>query len=239
VKIRRLPFCASLGNSPAQLFPWALFGLAFIIGEWRVRSGGIEMKMSSVWFAATLASLVLGLSITSKAGTGESAPTRAVTVSSVTHVNFESSKSYDIVTAAIEKQLGKFDAKAFDAAMKDVSNPAGVEAKVHAMEGSSGFMLFDVRDHGQLLSLKGRKAFGRQYEIGNPLIAVEMTKVDLRAGEYAPLRLCVYVGEDQMTHIDYDLPSTVFGRLKSDEIDKVARDLDRKMDALIANALKD
>jgi uncharacterized protein (DUF302 family) len=123
--------------------------------------------------------------------------------------------------------------------MKNVSNPAVAEATIHAMEGSSGFMLFDVRDHGQLLSLKGRKAFARQYEIGNPLFAVEMTKEDLRTGEYAPLRICVYVGEDQMTHVDYDLPSTVFGRFRSAQIDKVARDLDRKMDALIANALKD
>jgi len=197
------------------------------------------MKVSSVWFAATLALLALGLSVTAKAGTGEAAPTRAVTVSSTTHVNFKSSKSFDAVTAAIEKQLGKFDAQVFGAAITNMANPADVEAKIHAMEGSSGFMLFDVRDHGQLLSLKGRKAFARQYEIGNPLFAVEMTKEDLRAGEYAPLRICVYVGEDQMTHVDYDLPSTVFGRFKSAQIDKVARDLDRKMDALIANALKD
>ena len=197
------------------------------------------MKMSSVWFAATLALLALGLSATAKAGTGEAAPTRAVTVSSTTHVNFKSSKSFDAVTAAIEKQLGKFDAQVFGAAITNMANPADVEAKIHAMEGSSGFMLFDVRDHGQLLSLKGRKAFARQYEIGNPLFAVEMTKEDLRTGEYAPLRICVYVGEDQMTHVDYDLPSTVFGRFRSAQIDKVARDLNRKMDALIANALKD
>ena len=111
-------------------------------------------------------------------------------LSSTTHVNFKSSKSFDVVTAAIEKQLGKFDAPVFGATMKDVSNPAEVEAKIHAMEGTSGFMLFAVRDHGQLLSLKGRKAFDRQYEIGNPLIAVEMTQSDLRAGEYAPLRIC-------------------------------------------------
>jgi uncharacterized protein (DUF302 family) len=197
------------------------------------------MEMSSAYVAGFFALLAVGVAVKPSAAAGDAASARSVTVSSVTHVNFTSSKSYDAVIAAIEKQLGTFDAKVFGAAMKDVSNPADAEAKIHAMEGSSGFMLFDVRDHGQLLSLKDRKAFGRQYEVGNPLIAVEMTKEDLRAGEYAPLRLCVYVGEDKMTHIDYDLPSTVFGRFKSAEIDKVAKDLDRKMDALIANALKD
>jgi uncharacterized protein (DUF302 family) len=197
------------------------------------------MQISFAWFAATLASLALGLSAAAKAGTGDAAPTRSVTVSSTTHVNYKSSKSFDVVTAAIEKQLGKFDAQAFGAAMRDVSNPADVEAKIHAMEGSSGFMLFAMRDHGQLLSLKGRKEFDRQYEIGNPLFAVEMTKADLRAGEYAPLRICVYVGADQMTHVDYDLPSTVFGRFKSAQVDKVARSLDQKLEALVTNALKD
>jgi uncharacterized protein (DUF302 family) len=197
------------------------------------------MALSSAYVAGFFVFLAAGLAISPSSRTADAPSTRSVTVSSVTHVNFKSPKSYDAVAAAIEKQLGKFDPKAFDAAMKDVSNPTDVEAKIHAMEGSSGFMLFATRDHGQLLSLKGRKAFGRQYEVGNPLIAVEMTKEDLRAGEYAPLRLCVYVGADQLTHIDYDLPSTVFGRFKSAEIDKVAKDLDRKMEALIENTLKD
>ncbi len=197
------------------------------------------MEMSSAWFAVTLASLALGLSASSKAEAREPAPARAATVTSTTHINYKSSKPFDAVTAAIEKQLGRFDAEAFGAAMKNVSNPAEVEAKVHAMEGSSGFMLFAMRDHGQLLSLKGKKAFARQYEVGNPLFAVEMTKEDLRAGEYAPLRIYVYVGEDTLTHVDYDLPSTVFGRFKLAQVDKVAKGLDQKLEALIANALKD
>lgn len=197
------------------------------------------MEISSAWFAVTLASLAFGLSASSKAGAGEPAPAQAVTVTSTTHINYKSSKPFDAVTAAIEKQLGRFDAEAFGAAMKNVSNPAEVEAKVHAMEGSSGFMLFAMRDHGQLLSLKGKKAFARQYEVGNPLFAVEMTKEDLRAGEYAPLRIYVYVGDDRLTHVDYDLPSTVFGRFKSAQVDEVAKGLDRKLETLIVNALKD
>jgi uncharacterized protein (DUF302 family) len=197
------------------------------------------MEMSSACVAGLFAFLIVGLATSPSSAAGETGPTRSVTVSSTTHVNYKSSKSFDAVTAAIEKQLGKFDPQAFAAAMKDVSNPADVEAKIHSMEGSSGFMLFAMRDHGQLLSLKGRKEFDRQYEVGNPLIAVEMTQADLRAGEYAPLRICVYVGEDKMTHVDYDLPSTVFGRFKSAQVDKVAESLDEKLEALITNALKD
>jgi uncharacterized protein (DUF302 family) len=199
----------------------------------------LKMEMSSAYFAGLFAFLAVGLAAVPSAGADGATPVRSVTVSSTTHVNFKSSKPFDAVTTAIEKQLGKFDATAFGSAMMNLSNPAETEAKIHAMEGSSGFMLFAMRDHGQLLGLKGRKAFDRQYEIGNPLIAVEMTQADLRAGEYAPLRICVYVGEDQLTHVDYDLPSTVFGRFKSVQIDKVAKDLDHKLETLITNALKD
>jgi uncharacterized protein (DUF302 family) len=196
------------------------------------------MKLSPARFAAIFAFMFLNAGAVRVSGAGESVPAPEVTVTSVTHLNFKSPKSFDAVTAAIEKQLGKFDAQAYGALMKTPLNAADVEAGIRAMEGTSGFMLFTVRDHGQLLALKGKKASVKQYEIGNPLFAVEMTREDLRAGEYAPLRICVYAGDDQMTHVDYDLPSTVFGRFKSAQVDKVAKSLDEKLEALIANALK-
>jgi uncharacterized protein (DUF302 family) len=164
---------------------------------------------------------------------------RKTSKSSSTHVNIGTKKSFDAVTSAIEKQLGRYDGAAVAQAIAAKLPPGEIESKIQAMEGSSGFMLFTVRDHGQLLSLKGKQAFARQYEIGNPLIAIEMTQQDLRAAEYAPLRVLVYLGDDHMTHIDYDLPSTVFGRLHSAGVDKVAKGLDDKLGALIANALKD
>jgi uncharacterized protein (DUF302 family) len=197
------------------------------------------MEMSPAHLAGLVAFLAVGMAAASSSGADGAGPIRSVSNSSTTHVNFKSSKPFDAVTAAIEKQLGKFDAMAFGSAMMNLSNPAEAEATIHAMEGSSGFMLFAMRDHGQLLGLKGKKSFDRQYEIGNPLFAVEMTQAELRAGEYAPLRICVYVGEDQLTHVDYDLPSTVFGRFKSAQVDKVAKELDQKLEALITNALRD
>jgi uncharacterized protein (DUF302 family) len=164
---------------------------------------------------------------------------RRTSESSSTHVNISTEKSFDAVTSAIEKQLGHYDGAAVAQAIAAKLPAEEIESKIHAMEGSSGFMLFTVRDHGQLLSLKGKQAFARQYEIGNPLLAMQMTEEDLRAAEYAPLRVLIYVGDDHMTHIDYDLPSTVFGRLHSTGVDKVAKGLDEKLSALIANALKD
>jgi uncharacterized protein (DUF302 family) len=183
-------------------------------------------------FALAMLTLTLGWTA------GAQTPGSLTTISSVTHVHLTSTKSYDAVTAGIEKQLGKFDSSALAAAFAERLSPTDIEAKIHAMEGSSGFMLFAVRDHGQLLMLAGKQVAARQYEVGNPLIALQMTQVDLRAGEYAPLRIYVYAGEDHLTRIDYDLPSSIFGRFHSPGVDKVAKGLDEKLAALITNALK-
>lgn len=190
-------------------------------------------------FSGLVTLIALGLAVVPVSGSDDVAPAPLTTSTSVTHVNFRSSKSFDAVAAAIEQQLGKFNADAFASLMASSMSPADIESKIHAMEGSSGLMLFAVRDHGQLLSLKGKKASARQYEVGNPLIAAQMTQVDLRAGEYAPLRMYVYVGTDNMTHIDYDLPSSVFGRFKSPAVAKVAAGLNHKLETLVTNALKD
>jgi len=197
------------------------------------------MNQSLICFAWILALPVLGLTATS-AGAGDAPAGAVVTSTSVKHVTYKTSKSFDAVTAAVEKQLGKFDPAALNQAFSTVPfQPGGVEAKIHAMEGTSGLMLFAARDHGQLLALKGRKVRALQYELGNPLVALQMTQVDLRAGEYAPVRMYVDVGDDGFTYIDYDLPSSFFGRFKSPQVDEVGKSLDRKLENLVANALKD
>ena len=187
----------------------------------------------------TVAFVTLAASSAIVSHADEVSSNRKTSESSSKHVNIGTQKSFDAVTSAIEKQLGHYDGAAVASAIAAKLPAEEIESKIHAMEGSSGFMLFTVRDHGQLLSLKGKQAFARQYEIGNPLIAMQMTQEDLRAAEYAPLRVLIYVGDDHRTHIDYDLPSTVFGRLHSAGVDKVAEGLDEKLGALIANALKD
>ncbi len=197
------------------------------------------MGRLSIRFSRYLMLAGLSLIVIPGSGSEEVAPKPAVLSTSVTHINYKSSKSFDAVTMAIEKQLGRLDAEKYASLLKGPLEAAEVESQIRAMEGSSSFMLFAMRDHGQLLALKGKKTLARQYEIGNPLFAVEMTQADLRAGEYAPLRIYVYVDKDNQTCVDYDLPSSLFGRFKSQQVDKVAKSLDQKLETLVTNALKD
>ena len=63
-----------------------------------------------------------------------------------------------------------------------------------------------------------------------------MTRHDIRAGLYAPLRLLVYEADDHSTYIEFDKPSSLFGQFDNPEVTVVARSLDEKLINLIKKA---
>ena len=110
----------------------------------------------------------------------------------------------------------------------------GARAKIEAMAGPSGFMLFGTNDHGSLLRLAGQKRRAIQYEIGNPLFALQMTQHDIRASLDAPLRVLIYEDGQGKTCVEYDRPSSLFGQFRNDRIAPTAAMIDSKLEALVA-----
>src|SRR5262245_4076110 len=108
------------------------------------------------------------------------------------------------------------------------------KAKIGAMAGPSGFMLFGTNDHGALLRLVGQKRKAVQYVVGNPLFALQMTRHDIRASLYAPLRVLLYENEEGKTCVEYDRPSSLFAQFGNDRITPTAAMLDRKLGALVS-----
>ena len=51
------------------------------------------------------------------------------------------------------------------------------------------------RDHGALLQIAGSRRNALQYDIGNPLTASKMTRHQLPAALYAPLRVVLFEDE--------------------------------------------
>ena len=155
----------------------------------------------------------------------------------VDHVRLETDKPFEDVAKAFERQLGRFDPDLYQplAASGDAK---GVRAKIEAMAGPSGFMLFGTNDHGALLRLVGQKRKAVQYVVGNPLFALQMTQHDIRAGLYAPLRVLLYEDERGRTCLEYDKPSSLFGQFNDDRITPVATLLDRKLEALVSAAVR-
>ncbi len=155
----------------------------------------------------------------------------------VVHVRVTSDKPFADVQTAFERRLGQFEPDVYEA-LAEGGNPEQVRARLEAMAGSSGFMLFGTSDHGRLLRLVGPKRRAVQFVIGNPLFAVEMTRYATGASLYAPLRVLIYETDDGKTRIEYDRPSSLFGQFGDERVGRMAATLDEKLEALAAAATR-
>ncbi len=164
---------------------------------------------------------------------------KPMTVSHITveHVQVASDKPFDRVSKALQQQLGQFDPEAYKALAAGEDADA-VRARIEAMAGPSGFMLFRASDHGALLRLVGQKRKAIQYLLGNPLFAIRMTQHDIRAALYAPLRVLLYEDEHGKTWIEYDRPSSLFGQFGDAKVTEIAVMLDRKLEQLVAKSIE-
>ena len=162
----------------------------------------------------------------------------ATTTFVATHVQVKTAKAYGEVKNDFEEQLGKLDPTVLQSPRPETERADDVRSQVEAMAGPSGFMLFGTIDHGMLLSIVDERRKAVQYVVGNPLIALQMTRHDVRAGLYAPLRILVYEDGEGSTCLEYDQPSSLFGQFGDDRITSVAGQLDRKMDELVTAAVR-
>lgn len=159
------------------------------------------------------------------------------TTFAATHVQVTTAKAYGEVTNDFERQLGKFDPTVLPSLRPDANHADDVRSRIEAMAGPSGLMLFGTIGHGTLLSVFAEPRKAVQYVVGNPLIALQMTQHDVRAGLYAPLRMLIYEDEQGNTCLEYDQPSSLFGQFDDDRITSVANQLDRKMEELVRAAV--
>ena len=151
----------------------------------------------------------------------------------IVHVFMEVKADFEAFTHAFEQSIGRFD----DSLVRGLeTDPKLVEERLRKAAGEEGMMLFNIREHGKLQNIYGKSRNAKQYVVGNPLIATTMTRHDIRAGLYAPLRLLVYEADDHSTYIEFDKPSSLFGQFDNPEVTAVARSLDEKLLNLIKKA---
>jgi uncharacterized protein (DUF302 family) len=155
----------------------------------------------------------------------------------VDHVRQTTSKPFGDVTTSFERQLGRFEPGVYQS-LAAGGDAEGARAKIEAMAGPSGFMLFGTNDHGSLLTLAGQKRKAIQYVVGNPLFALQMTQHDIRASLYAPLRVLIYEDSEGKTCVEYDKPSSLFGQFGNDRISPIAAMLDKKLEALVSGSIE-
>ncbi|EHP44287.1 hypothetical protein OR16_03412 [Cupriavidus basilensis OR16] len=152
---------------------------------------------------------------------------------SVTHQDLEIEVSYAAFTRNFEAILGRFD-PTVSATL--ASDPAAAQARIRQMEGEQGLMIFAVQNHGALFALAGAQRHAKRYHVGNPGIAFQMTRHDIRAGLYAPLSVLVYEAKPGAVRVEFDQPSTLFGQFGDADVLAVARALDGKLEKVIEHA---
>src|SRR5215469_1015208 len=139
----------------------------------------------------------------------QAAQSRATTTTNVPvlHRSIVFNAGFERFTSALEKILGRFPAGVQEDIIK---RPQLARERLKAAEGAQGLMIFSVFDHGAALNMVNARQNAKQYLIGNPLTAIQMTERDIRAALYAPLRVLVYGQGKERTVVEYDQPSSLF-----------------------------
>jgi uncharacterized protein (DUF302 family) len=156
----------------------------------------------------------------------------------IEHISVTTNQPYDNVVAAFDARLGP--AREWAAIIGQLLGAHAswqqVEETITAQIGESGLALFFAVDHTPLLALAGKTSRAKQYAIGNPLLAVQMTRYVPEAALYAPLRLVVYENEGGQAIVAYDRFVSLIAQYQRPEMIDVAQEVERKLEALIAAA---
>ena len=155
----------------------------------------------------------------------------------VERFTLNSSKPFDQVVAALNSAVGHPDMSEFWKSTHQAQSDAELQSTIEKGLGRTGLMLFAEFDHGAVV----RKGTGRatprmiRFVIGNPLIMREMAKHVPDAGSYAPVTVLVDERVDGV-HLSYDRMASFLAPYNNSEALKVARDLDKKVEALLSSA---
>jgi uncharacterized protein (DUF302 family) len=138
--------------------------------------------------------------------------------------------TYDQFIINFESMLPKLNPEDF----KDLrDDPEKTKNHLESIAGKANLTILSSRPHGSLLKLTGIDAKATTYEIGNPLLVLNMTSSDLRVALYTPIRVLVYEDANQQAFAEYDLPSATLAQFKNDQINETTELLDVLFEKLI------
>ena len=149
----------------------------------------------------------------------------------VEHIKISSERSFAEVRRRLEGTLPKLDAS-----IPEVMRSGDQKRAKDYEENGAKLSIFEERDHGVLLRIFGSRRNALQYEIGNPLTASKMTRYQLPAALYAPLRVVLFENEQGRGVFEYDKPSSFFGQYGDERVSQVGRYLDATLEAVLRNA---
>jgi uncharacterized protein (DUF302 family) len=149
----------------------------------------------------------------------------------IEHIKIASGRPFAEVRRKLEATVPKLDLSIAEALSR------GDQKRANDYEQTGPKLsIFGERDHGALLQIVGSRRNALQYEIGNPLTASKMTRHQLPAALYAPLRVVLFEDEQGRGIFEYDKPSSFFGQYGDHRVTEVGRYLDATLEAVLRNA---
>ena len=149
----------------------------------------------------------------------------------VEHIRISSGRPFAEVRRKLEGTVPKLDT-----GIAEVLQSGDQErAKIYEDKGPR-LSIFEERDHGSLLQIWGRRRNAVQYEIGNPLTPSKMTRHQLPAALYAPLRVVLFEDEQGRGIFEYDRPSSFFSQYGDEGVTEVGLYLDAALEAVLRKA---
>jgi hypothetical protein len=149
----------------------------------------------------------------------------------IEHVTIQSSKRFAAVRASLEAHVPRLDDGFLTLLRFGLMDRARQE-----LESAATLSIFASRDHGALLAIAELKRQAIQYDIGNPLTASLMTRHQVSAGLYAPIRVLLRESPEGEVAFEYDRPASTFGQFGDEAVDLVARKLDENLESVLRRA---
>jgi uncharacterized protein (DUF302 family) len=155
----------------------------------------------------------------------------------VERFSITSSKSFEDIVTAVEKQIGHPNMRQFLTHIGASRNKGELEKVVSGAVGRSGLMEFMHFDLGHVL----RKELGENAPrvvrllVGNPVTMKKMVKFVHDAGSYAPVTILIDERPDGV-HLSYDRMASFLSSYGNSKALEVAKALDATVEALLKDA---
>jgi uncharacterized protein (DUF302 family) len=166
-----------------------------------------------------------------------SSPVAGTTLSTspIVRVTVQTHKPYGAVVAAFENEVGHWDAEVAGRLVAENASWEKVREAVGRMAGQQGLMIIAKVNQGEIASLSGTLRQCAVYLVGNPVIATDIFKIDIRAGMLVPFRVEIY-DEGNDGALSYDLPSSFLASLGKPGLEEIGKTLVQKIES-VARAL--
>jgi hypothetical protein len=148
----------------------------------------------------------------------------------VSHATVVVAIEFEKFISTFESLLGKYD-PIIGAQIRN--DPQLADRLFQAMEGEQNLMIFWRLNHGGLFSLIGQSCNAMRYTIGNPRIALQMTRHDVLAALYVPFNILVIENDGGSVRVEYDLPSSQLSQFGNADVLQIATQLDYKIQRLL------